>query len=186
MTIQDLLKSSYHDGMSIEEINAALADIELPEDNTAEIERLKRLVSKSNSEAADYKKQLREKLSSDEIKAKEEAEKQEKLQNDYNDLLKRVKLSETKARLLTLGYEDALAEETAAALVEGDLDTLFANQKKHIEAVERKVRSDVLKETPRPTGGNGKGMSIDEIMQIKDSAERQSAIAENIELFEKE
>lgn len=186
MTIQDLLKDSYHDGMSIEEINTALADIELPQDNAAEIERLKRLVSKSNSEAADYKKQLREKLSSDEIKAKEEAEKQEKLQNDYNDLLKRVKLSETKAKLLTLGYEDSLAEEAAAALVEGDLDTLFANQKKHIEAVERKVRSDVLKETPRPAGGNGKGMSIDEIMQIKDSAERQSAIAENIELFEKE
>lgn len=53
MTIQDLLKDSYHDGMSIEEINTALADIELPQDNAAEIERLKRLVSKSNSEAAD-------------------------------------------------------------------------------------------------------------------------------------
>ena len=37
----------------------------------------------------------------------------------------------------------------------GNLDKVFANQKKHIEAVEKKVRADVLKTTPTPEGGNG-------------------------------
>ena len=74
MTIQDLLKDGYRDGMTIDEINEALADFTIPEDHNAEVENLKRLLSKSNSEAASYKKQLREKMSADEIKAKEDAE----------------------------------------------------------------------------------------------------------------
>jgi hypothetical protein len=32
---------------------------------------------------------------------------------------------------------------------------VFENQKKHIESVEKKIRADVLKETPKPEGGNG-------------------------------
>ena len=37
----------------------------------------------------------------------------------------------------------------------GDLDKVFANQKKHHDAVEKKIRAEVLKETPPPEGGNG-------------------------------
>lgn len=186
MTIQDLLKDGYHDGMTIDEINEALADFTIPEDHNAEVENLKRLLSKSNSEAASYKKQLREKMSADEIKAKEDAEKQEKLKNDYDELLKRVRISENKAKLLSLGYDDALAGESAKALAEGDFDRLFENQKKHISAVERQIREQILKETPRPSGGKGREMSKDDIFKIKDTAARQAAIAENMEIFEGE
>ena len=44
-----------------------------------EIDRLKNALSKSNSEAADYKRQLKEKMSAEELKAKEDAEKMEQL-----------------------------------------------------------------------------------------------------------
>ena len=46
MNIKDLLKDAYKDGMTIEEINAALEGVELPTDNSAEIERLKNALSK--------------------------------------------------------------------------------------------------------------------------------------------
>ncbi|HJA69235.1 MAG TPA: hypothetical protein H9664_04365 [Firmicutes bacterium] len=186
MTIQELLKENYHEGMTLEEVEQALGKIEWPVDREAELERLQSLLSKSNSEAASYKRQLREKMSSDEIKAKEEAEKQEKLKNDYEELLKRVTISENKAKFLALGYEDSLAEETAEALSGGDFDRLFENQKKHMESIEKRVRADVLRDTPRPAGGSGRNLSKEDIMNIRDSAERQAAIAENIELFEGE
>ena len=155
MNIKDLLKDAYKEGMTVEEIETALEGIDLPTDGSAEIDRLKAALSKSNSEAADYKKQLREKMSADELKAKEDAESREKLQSDYDALLRKVTLSENKAKFLALGYEETLAERTAEAMVDGDLEKVFANQKKHLDAMEKKIREDVLKNTPKPEGGNG-------------------------------
>ena len=155
MNIKDLLKDAYKDGMTIEEINTALEGIELPTDNSAEVERLKNALSKSNSEAADYRKQLREKMSAEEQKAKDDAERFEELQSKYDALLRKDSITENKARLLSLGYDDKLATETAEAIVNGEIDKVFTNQKKHLESVEKKIREEVLTSTPRPTGGNG-------------------------------
>ena len=184
MNIKDLLKDAYKEGMTIEEIEKALEGIELPSDGSAEIERLRNALTKSNSEAADYKKQLREKMSDDERKAKEESERMADLQSKYDTLLKESTISKNKSRLLALGYDEALATEVAEAMAEGDTDKVFSAQKKHLDAVEKKIREEVTKSTPRPTGGSGKSTSAEEIFKITDVAERQSAIAENIDLFE--
>lgn len=155
MNIKDLLKDAYKDGMTLDEINAALENIEMPTDGSAEIERLKNALSKSNSEAADYKKQLRDRMSDEERKAKENDDKYDTLQKAYDALLRKDSINENKVKLLALGYDDTLAAETAEAMVNGELDKVFANQKKHIEAVEKKIRNDILKDTPKPTGGSG-------------------------------
>ena len=123
-------------------------------------------------------------MSEDERKAKEDADKMEDLQTKYDALLKESTISKNKARLIALGYDDALAGEVAEAMAEGDTEKVFAAQKKHLDSVEKKVREEVLKDTPKPTGGSGKGKSAEDILKIADAAERQSAIAENIELFE--
>lgn len=155
MNIKDLLKDAYKEGMTVEEIEKALEGIELPSDGSAEIERLKNALTKSNSEAADYKKQLREKMGDDERKAKEDAEKMADLQSKYDTLLKESTISKNKSRLLALGYDEALATEVAEAMAEGDTDKVFAAQKKHLDAVEKKIREENLNKTPRPEGGNG-------------------------------
>lgn len=183
MNIKDLLKDAYKEGMTVEEIETALAGIELPTDNSAEIERLKNALSKSNSEAADFKKQLREKMTADEIKAKEDAEKQEKLQSDYDALVKKVTISENKAKLLALGYEDKLATETAEAMANGELDKVFANQKKHLEAVEKKIRQDILKDTPKPDGGNTGTTITKEQFDAMGYTERLKVFNENPEIY---
>ena len=183
MNIKDLLKDAYKEGMTVEEIETALAGIELPTDNSAEIEGLKNALSKSNSEAADFKKQLREKMSADELKAKEDAEKQEKLQNDYDALVKKVTISENKAKLLALGYEDKLATETAEAMANGELDKVFANQKKHLEAVDKKIRQDILKDTPKPDGGNSGATITKEQFDAMGYTERLKVFNENPEIY---
>lgn len=172
MNIKDLLKDAYKEGMSVEDIEKALESIELPEDKTAEIDRLKAALSKSNSEAADYRKQLREKMTTEEAKAKEDADKMADLQSKYDTLLRESTVSKNKARLLALGYEDALATEVAEAMVEGDTDKVFAAQKKHLDSVEKKIREDVLKSTPKPTGGSGKDTMTKERLRKMSTEER--------------
>ena len=171
MNIKDLLKDAYREGMSLEDIEQALEGIELPTDNSAEIDRLKNALSKSNSEAADYKRQLKEKMSAEELKAKEDAEKWEEMERNYNALLKKDAISTNKAKLLALGYEESLADDTAEAMVNGELDKVFANQKKHLDSVEKKIKSEILKDTPKPDGGKSseqmtkeklRGMSVEE------------------------
>lgn len=114
----------------------------------------KEVFDKTASELANSKKQLREKMSAEEVKAKEEADKFADLQSKYDALLRESDISKNKARLLALGYEEALATEVAEAMVEGDTDKVFSAQKKHLESVEKKIREDALKNTPKPTGGN--------------------------------
>ena len=46
-----------------------------------------------------------------------------------------------KASYLAMGYDEALAADTANALAEGNDAKLFENQKKHQEAVEKKARN---------------------------------------------
>lgn len=155
MNIKELLKDAYKEGMTLAEIETALKDIDLPTDNSAEIDRLKAALSKSNSEAADYKKQLRDKMSEEERKAKEDSEKYEEVVKERDALLREKNILGYKAKYLALGYDEKLANESAEALANGELDKVFANEKKNNEALGKKIREDVLKDTPKPEGGNG-------------------------------
>lgn len=167
MNLKDLLGDAYKDGMTVEEIEAALEDITPPSNDSSEIERLKAALSKSNSEAAGYKKQLREKMTDDEQKAQKEAEERAELQEKYDKLLHKTEVSENKARLLALGYDEKLANETAEAMVNGDLEKVFSNQLKHQQNLEKKIRADVLKDTPPPVGGDGDDvMTLEKLKQM--------------------
>lgn len=160
MTLQELLKDSYKEGMTLDEVEAALIDVVLPEDKSAEIEKLKSTVSKANGEAAEFKRKLRETLSESEQKAQQEADRVAKLEADYAKLLHESTVTQRKADFLALGYEEKLAAETAEALVNGDFTTVFANQGKHQTNLEKKFKVDALKETPKPVGGTGDGIDF--------------------------
>jgi len=157
--------------MTLEEKLKALEALEIEDPDYSGYVK-KDTFDKTASELADAKKQLREKMSADEIKAKEDAEKQEKLQSEYDALLRKVSLSENKAKLLALGYEDKLATETAEAMIDGNLDKVFANQKKHLETVEKKIREDVLHKTPKPEGGSSSDIMTKEKLRAMSANER--------------
>lgn len=146
----DTTKIEGYSNMSVEEKLAALESYDAGEPDFAGHIK-KEVFDKTASELALVKKQLRERMSAAEQKEKDEAERREKLQNDYDALLKRVSISDNKAKLLALGYEDSLAGETAEAIVNGEMDKVFANQKKYIESFEKRIRAEILKETPKPS-----------------------------------
>lgn len=125
MNLKEVLGDAYKEGMTFEEVEAALEKVNVPEDNSAEIERLKNALSKSNSEAAGYKKQLREKMTEDEQKKQKEQEEREELQNKYDKLLRESIIAKNKAKLVALGYDESLADETAEAMADGDSEKVL-------------------------------------------------------------
>lgn len=158
MKLKDLLKDAYKEGITVEEIESALEDVEIPADQSAEIERLKAALTKSNSENAEWKKKHREALSEEERKAQETADLIKQLQEENAALTRESNVSKHKAKFLGMGYEEALATDAATAMVDGDMEKLFSYQQKHQEALEKKIRADALKGTPKPVPDKADGV----------------------------
>ena len=132
----------------------------------------KETFDKTASELANLKKQLREKMSAEELKAKEDADKIEELIKERDALLREKTVAGYKAKYLALGYDESLAGETAEAMANGETDKVFANHNKHLVNVEKKIRADVLKNTPKPEGGNGSDTMTKEKFRKMTTAEQ--------------
>ena len=161
----DITKIEGYEGMTPEEKIKALEAYEIEDvqpDYSGSVK--KDVFDKTASELAGVKKQLKEKMTDDEAAKQKEQEEREELQSKYEKLLHDSEVSKNKAKLLALGYEEKLADDTAEAMVTGDLEKVMANQKKHLEAVEKKVRAEALKDTPKPTGdGDSKTMTLEKL-----------------------
>lgn len=159
----DLTKIEGYDKMTPEEKLKALEQYDVPDpDFTGYVK--KDMYDKTASELAEKKKQLQAKLTEDEAAKQKEQEEREELQSKYEKLLHENEVSKFKANLLGMGYDEKLASETAEAMANGETDKVFANQKKHLEAVEKKVRAEALKDTPKPTGdGDSKTMTLEKL-----------------------
>lgn len=176
-----------YDAMTAEEKLAALEALEQPETKPdPEVNRLKTQLSKANSEAAEYKRKLQDKMTADE-KARADAEEAARKKDEELDELRNYKaINIQKTHYLAMGYDEALAEATAKAVVEGDTATQFANEKAFLEAHDKSVLAGAVKTTPAPPAGSTDSKPAktkEEIMAIADTAERQAAIAANPELF---
>ena len=161
----DITKIEGYEGMTPEEKIKALEAYEIEDvkpDYSGYVK--KDVFDKTASELAGVKKQLKEKMTDDEAAKQKEQEEREELQSKYEKLLHDSEVSKNKAKLLALGYEEKLADDTAEAMVTGDLEKVMVNQKKHLEAVEKKVRAEALKDTPKPTGdGDSKTMTLEKL-----------------------
>lgn len=166
--LSDLLGKAYKEGMTEDEISAALETV--GQGNEAEVNRLKAALSKANSEAADYKKQLRTKQTDDEAAAAAQKEEHDRLVQENADLKRSMALSERKAKLLAMGYDESLADETATAMVDGDMDKVMANQNKYLEVQKKNIQADAMRKTPRPAAGDdGNGGSMDYAKKIAEA-----------------
>lgn len=152
--IQSLLGDAYKEGMTLEEINEALADRELVDKSQFDGFVPKSLLDKASSEAADYKKKWKAASSEQERKAIEDAEQQAQMQEELKTLRRASKVSEYEKQHLALKYEEKEAREIAEALYDGDMDTVFRLQKKHEEALQKSIKADLMKQMPTPPSGN--------------------------------
>lgn len=139
--------------MTPEEKVAALEALDLPEQDTNELTRYKNALNKATSEAADYKRQLREKMSEQEQKDADAAEASKRMQQELADLKYEKTVTGYKASYIAMGYSEELAKATAEALAKGDLDTVISNQKTFNAAQEQAFQAKAAAQQPTPTPG---------------------------------
>ena len=180
----DVTKIEGYENMSPEEKLAALEAFEY-EDNASELERYKNAVSKANSEAAEWKKKHNALLDADSQAKQEQEEELANLRKEVEDMRKDKAVSTYKAKFLGLGYDETLADETATALAEGDMEKVFANQKKHLDTHEKTIKSDLLKKTPTPPAGDGGDTMTLEKLRKMSSQERYEYSTKHPEEYKK-
>ena len=153
----DVSKIEGYADMTPEEKIAALESYDAEDNHDGYIK--KKLFDKTASELAEAKRQLRAKMSEDEVNKQKEQEERAELEAKYNALLRESNISKYKAKLLGLGYDEELADSTA--------EVVCANQQKHLISVEKKLKADILKNTPKPTGdGEAKSMTLEGLKKM--------------------
>lgn len=175
--------------MSAEEKLKALEAFEI-EDSSSEIENYKKMISKANSEAADWKRKHNALLSEEE-KAKAEAEEErQRKENEFAEMQKRLNDLETEktvalyqTKLVSMGYNSDLASSTAKALSEGKMNEVFANMAQHLDAKEKDLRASILKDTPAPNTGATTNEITKEDFKKMGYAEKVKIFNENPELY---
>lgn len=155
--IQSLLGEKYREGMTNDEIVEALQDVDLPQDKTDEVARLKKAFDKTASEAAEYKRQLKAHMSEEEKKSAEEAEKYAKMEEENAALRKQVALSDLTAKFISSGLDKETAVKSAEAAYGGDFDTVIANFSAQIktasETAAENAKAELLAQNPVMKGG---------------------------------
>jgi len=143
--------------MSAEEKLAALEsyefDIPAPKENNDEVNKLKTALSKANSEAADWKRQLREKQTEQERAEAERAERDRERDELIATLQRKETVSGYLASCLSLGYDKDLATEAANAMADGDAAKIFECQQRFLEAKTKELEAAALNKQPGLTAG---------------------------------
>ena len=163
----DITKIDGYADMSAEDKIKALEAYETEEPDYSGYVK-KGIFDKTASELAAKKRELNDKLTEDEKNKQAEEEKRAELESKYEKLLHESQVSKYKADLLGMGYDEKLAEDTAEAMASGDTEKIFANQKTHLVNVEKKIKAEVLKDTPKPngTGKGNEGMTLEKLRKL--------------------
>lgn len=156
------------EGMTPEEKVEALLKLDIPEEVDLSGYVKKSVFDAKAAEASDLSKKLKGKLSEDEQRkaAEEEAKQQEaqkfkELEDKYNELMKSSTLKEHALSLNGLGFDEKLASDTAAAIVDGDAEKLFKNMKTFLDGFRKSVEKELMDKNPG-VKGNGGGSSKEE------------------------
>ena len=112
----------------------------------------KDLFDKTASDLAKAKKDLKDRMTEEEVKKAEAEAELQKYKEQAESLLREKNIAENKAKFISLGYDDALATETAEALEKGDMATVFKNQQTVIENVKKIAKGEAMASTPAPAG----------------------------------
>ena len=168
----DVAQITDYDSLSLEEKVAALENFEYDDhsDAVADLEKHKEATNKATKEAAEYKKQLKALQDQQKTGNSKADETIARLQEQVNELTRQNTISSYTAQFVALGYDTDLASATAIATADGDVATVFENQRKFLESHDKNIKADILKQTPKPgQGGTGKqapAMTLEKLRKL--------------------
>lgn len=153
MNLKEVLGESYKEGMTFDEVAAALEGMDLVDRTTA----TQGMIDKGlfDRKVSELNKKLKEKMTADE-QAQLEREAADKAKNEELEALRKYRaVNEHLTRYLKLGYDEKLAQDTAEAMVAQDFDKVFANQQAFLAAHDKAVQKQLtLANDKRPPAGD--------------------------------
>ena len=152
----DTTKIENYAEMSAEDKLKALEEYEFeapaPKDSE-EVTKLKTALSKANSDAAEWKRQFREKQTEAERAEAERQEREKAVEEELRTLRRDKTVSGYLAQYLALGYEKELALKAAEATADGDAATTIACQQEFLEVKTRELEAAALNKQPKISVG---------------------------------
>lgn len=151
----DTSKITGYAEMTAEDKLKALEEFEFEEKTTdsGETDKLKAALSKANSEAAEWKRQFREKQTEAERAEAERAEREKAVEEELRGLRRDKTVSGYVAQCLALGYTKDLANKAAEAMADGDAAQILACQQEFLEAKQKELEATALNKQPTLTSG---------------------------------
>lgn len=148
----DVSKIENYDQMSAEDKLKALEEYEFevpaPKDSNEEVTRLKTALSKANSEAAEWKRQIREKQTEAERAEAERKEREAAVEEELRTLRRDKTVSGYVAQCLALGYGQDLAIKAAEAMADNDAVTIMSCQEEFLNAKKKEYEAAALNKQP--------------------------------------
>ena len=152
----DLSSVENYANMTPEEKVAFFESFELPDPpatDAGEGTKLKAALSKANSDAAEWKRQFREKQTEQERAEAERAEAEKTMREELASLRRGKVIDEYAKKCMGMGYDASLAAECAEAMADGRFNDVFAIQQRFMEAKTKEIQAAALNKQPGLTPG---------------------------------
>ena len=153
----DTAKIENYETMSAEDKLKALEEYEFetpaPKEND-EVTKLKAALSKANSDAAEWKRQFREKQTEAERAEAERKEREAAVEDELRTLRRDKSVSGYVAQYLALGYTQELALKAAEATADNDAATIMSCQQEYLAEKTKELEAAALNKQPTITAGS--------------------------------
>lgn len=117
-------------------------------------EKLRKTNTEASADASKWKKQYQEKLSEEDRRKEEQEEQAATLQKELETLRAERNVANHKSQLLSIGFEDALAQEVAESINAGDTAKLFDGLRKFITAHDKQLKENAFRSNKTLPGGD--------------------------------
>ena len=186
-TLKELLGIELNENLTEEDLVSAI-QAKLSAADGAESEKtLKSMISKRNSEIADLKNKLKERMTAEEQAEAERVERINSLEAEVATYRREKDINAQYADYIGLGFGEDLALETATALVDGDLKKVTTNLKSFVTGLvqdtQKQTLANAMKNISAPEGGNSAKVYTKEDLRKMNGAERYKFYQEHPEEY---
>lgn len=184
MDLKTLLGANYREGMTFEEAAAALENVVVHTDEDVRTRFVaKSIFDKTASELAAAKRNGTAAAAQAKTELEQAMERIAALESESKEAKRNASIASLKASLLSQGYDDALAEDTATAMEDNNLAKIIENQGKFLASKTQAIKDELLKDTKPPVTGNGTVTMKKEDFAKMSLAEKTKFAAENPEQY---
>ena len=186
-TLKELLGIELNENLTEEDLVSAI-QAKLSTADGAESEKtLKNMISKRNSEIADLKNKLKERMTAEEQAEAERAERINSLEAEVATYRREKDINAQYADYIGLGFGEDLALETATALVDGDLKKVTTNLKSFVTGLvqdtQKQTLANAMKNISAPEGGTSAKVFTKDDLNKMSGAERYKFYQEHPEEY---